>query len=322
MSAELPLASLFHALGDPSRLRILALVRSMELTVGEIALVLGQSQPRVSRHVRILAEAALVSRRKEGSWVFVEADRGQRETALRLLIDAAKDKRDRDVFQADATRLEAVRGERAEAAGRWFDRRAERWEQLRQLHAPDAQIEAALDTAVGSERIHTLVDVGTGTGRMIELFADRVDRAIGIDRSPDMLRVARVRLDEARIGHASLRQGDMTALPLPDASANLVILHLVLHFAHAPGAAVHEAARLLAPGGRLLVVDFAAHEREELRRLHGHQRLGFSDERIGGWLADCGLEQDTPIELPGRTLVIKIWTARRGAGRGRTEEAA
>ena len=215
-----------------------------------------------------------------------------------------------------------MREERAEAAARWFDRRAERWDQLRQLHASDAEIENAVQQIVGNRRVRTMVDVGTGTGRMIELFAAQADRAIGIDSSPDMLRLARVRLDEAGIANASLRQGDMTALPLPERSADLVLLHLVLHFAHSPGAALAEAARVLAQGGRIVVVDFAAHDREELRRLHGHQRLGFSDERIEGWLGDAGLQLFPPISLTGRTLDTKIWSARRVERRRRDSEAA
>ncbi|MBW0144448.1 ArsR/SmtB family transcription factor [Sphingomicrobium clamense] len=319
MSKKAGLSATFHALSDISRLRILMLVRSMELTVGEVAQVLGQSQPRVSRHVRILDDAGLVRRRKEGSWTFIEAT-GSAPLDAFFYEQASSD--DVEIFTADMGRLQSIRAERADAASRWFDSRTERFERLRALHAPEREVEDAVVATLG-KTLGTLVDIGTGTGRMIELLAARADKVIGIDRSPDMLRLARVRIDEAGVGNAQLRQGDMTALPLKDGSADTVILHLVLHYAHSPSAALQEAARLLRPGGRLLIVDFTAHDREELRRDHGHQRLGFSDERVTDYCTAAGLSLQDMHTIEGDPLSIRLWTAKApGRARTRKKEAA
>lgn len=304
------LSALFHALADRSRLRILVLVTAMELTVSEIAQVLGQSQPRVSRHLRILDEAGLVERRKEGSWTFVEAVDGPVSGPIRRLIADAHSDSDGEVFSGDANRLALVRTERAAVASEWFDSRTERWDRLRALHASEEEVEAAVASALGNSPLGILVDIGTGTGRMIELFAGEAKEVIGIDRSPDMLRLARVRLEKAGVEGVQLRQGDMTALPLKDSCADTVILHLVLHYAPSPSIALAEAARLLRPGGRLLLVDFAAHEQDELRRVHGHQRLGFADDRIEGWFEDAGLALEQTERVDGDPLTITLWTAR------------
>ncbi|WP_343343584.1 metalloregulator ArsR/SmtB family transcription factor [Sphingomicrobium sp. XHP0239] len=298
----------FQALGEESRLRILLLVREMELTVGEIALALGQSQPRVSRHLKILDEAALVKRRKEGAWTFVEPRIAIDDPLYELVEGGLAGALARSV-EADAKRLEAIRIERAETASRWFAQRAEQWDLLRGLHADEEEIEAAMADLLKGRPLGRLVDIGTGTGRMLELFAPGASQAIGIDRSPDMLRLARVRLDVAET-ETSLRQGDMFALPLADESADTVIVHQVLHFAHQPRAAIDEAARILAPGGRLLLVDFEAHDREELRRDHGHQRLGFATDSIRGMVKLAGLKPARPVRIEGE-LNVMLWAADR-----------
>jgi len=302
----LPLADRFQALADPTRLRILALLRRMELSVGELAQVLGQSQPRVSRHLKILAEAGALERRKEGSWVFLTLADAQRVEPLFALMDAWADAQSRAEFDADAARTDAIRGERAQAANRYFAGHAEVWDQIRSLHVAESQVERAIDSALGKRPLGRLVDIGTGTGRMIELFAPRASQAIGIDRSSEMLRLARVKLEAAGI-QSSLRQGDMYALPLDDGSANTIVIHQVLHYAHSPAAAIAEAARVLAPGGVLLVVDFAAHDREELRTTDAHIRLGFEDEVMAGWFGAAGLEVDHVQHLEGGELTVTLW---------------
>ena len=307
----------FAALADPTRLRVLALLRAMELSVGEIAQVLGQSQPRVSRHVKILAEAGLVERRKEGSWVFLSLGARDRMEPLFALLDrwAEKDRED-DWADADAERLSAVRAERAAAAQNYFAAHAEEWDHLRSLHVAEAEVEAGIGRALAAGRRDTgrLVDIGTGPGRMIELFGRGADHALGIDRSPEMLRLARVKLAEAGL-EAELRQGDMYALPLAAGAADTVILHQVLHYAQNPAAAIAEAARLLAPGGRLLIADFAPHEREELRTLDAHVRLGFADEVMLGYLEAAGLEGEVVEHLEGGELTVTIWAGTRSETR-------
>lgn len=302
----LPLADRFQAVSDPTRLRILALVARMELSVGELAQLLEQSQPRVSRHVRILADAGIVERRKEGSWVFLALACAEKTAPLLQLIESWIDESTQAVFDEDSARLDAVRADRAEAAERYFAAQAEVWDSIRSLHVAEAEVERAIDRALGHRALGTLVDVGTGTGRMIELFGPRASEAIGIDRSSDMLRLARVKLESAGI-RSSLRQGDMYALPLADGSADCVIIHQVLHYAHAPADAIAEAARVLAPGGTLLVVDFAAHEREELRTFDAHLRLGFADEVMEGWFNSAGLQVDHVEHLEGGELTVTLW---------------
>ena len=312
MSQRLPIADLFQALADPSRLRIVALLRSMELSVGELAQVLCQSQPRVSRHVKILADSGLIDRHKEGSWVFLALTGGPRAAALVELIDQCLDPDSRAMLDADAIRLAEVRADRAEAAARYFAAHAEAWDSIRSLHVPESAVERAIEQAMADQPLGTLVDIGTGTGRMIELLGPTAAQALGVDRSSEMLRLARVKLDKAGIADASLRQADMYALPLDAGSADSVIIHQVLHYAQAPAAAIAEAARVLRPGGRLLVVDFAAHEREELRVADAHLRLGFSDESIAGWFAAAGLEPDLTEHLPGGELTVSLWRGVKG----------
>jgi ArsR family transcriptional regulator len=307
MSSLLPLSGLFQSLADPSRLRIVALLRSMELSVGELAQVLGQSQPRVSRHVKILADSELIDRHKEGSWVFLALTAGPRTSALVALIDQCLDPGSRRLLEADAVRLAAVRADRAEAAARYFATHAEAWDTIRSLHVPESAVERAIAEALADRPLGTLLDIGTGTGRMIELLGPDAAQALGVDRSSEMLRVARVKLDKAGIADASLRQADMYALPLPDGSADSIVIHQVLHYAHTPAAAIAEAARVLSPGGRLLVVDFAAHQREDLRSTDAHLRLGFADEAIAGWFAASGLDLDHTQHLTGGELTVTLW---------------
>jgi ubiquinone/menaquinone biosynthesis C-methylase UbiE/biotin operon repressor len=303
-----PIIDIFRALADPTRLRIVALLRAMELSVGELAQVLGQSQPRVSRHIRILVDSGLAVRRKEGSWVFLAPAPSALAVPLFSLLDAAEADEGNHWTKADTARLAAVRADRAAAAAQYFTQHADQWDAIRSLHVADSAVEDRMRTLLGAS-VGRLVDIGTGTGRMIELFGPLSDHAIGVDRSPEMLRLARAKLD----GQSGweLRQGDISALPLGDASADTVILHQVLHFIPAPEAALAEAARLLSPGGRLLVADFAPHQREELRTQDAHARLGFSDSQIAGWFTAAGLALTETATLDGGELTVKLWLGTR-----------
>ncbi|HLL59079.1 MAG TPA: metalloregulator ArsR/SmtB family transcription factor [Allosphingosinicella sp.] len=307
---------IFRSLADPTRLRIVTLLRAMELSVGELAQVLGQSQPRVSRHVKILIDAGLAERRKEGSWVFLSLGNARRVEPLFTLLDRWTESEGEDPWAvADAARLAAVRSDRAAAAERYFASHAADWDELRTLHIAETEVEAAIARALGERSVGRLIDIGTGTGRMIELFGASAERAVGVDRSPEMLRLARVKLAQAGLASAELRQGDMYALPLAGGSADTVILHQVLHYAQQPAAAVAEAARLLSTGGRLLIVDFAPHEREELRTRDAHARLGFADEAVLGWMAAAGLEARVLEHLEGGELTVTLWVGERSEAR-------
>jgi ubiquinone/menaquinone biosynthesis C-methylase UbiE len=308
----LPLADLLQALADPTRLRILSLLRRMELSVGELAILLGQSQPRVSRHVRILADAGVVERRREGSWVFLTIASEERTAPMFALVDAWADQQSATSFDADAANLDRIRADRAEAATRYFTSHADVWDSIRSLHVAESEVEEAIGRALGDQPLGRLVDVGTGTGRMIELFGRSAQLSIGIDRSSEMLRLARVKLEAAGIP-SSLRQGDMYALPLDDGSADTIIIHQVLHYAHSPAEAIGEAARVLSPDGRLLIVDFAAHQREELRTSDAHIRLGFDDDTMKAWFKSAGVEIDHVEHLEGGELTVTVW---RGAKAG------
>jgi ArsR family transcriptional regulator len=232
------------------------------------------------------------------------------------LVDSWADPATQALFASDAARTETIRAERAEAASRHFAAIAEAWDQIRSLHVAESEVERAIDASLGKRPLGRLVDVGTGTGRMIELFGPRATHAIGIDRSSEMLRLARAKLEAVGVA-SSLRQGDMYALPLEDGSADSVIIHQVLHYAHSPAAAIAEAARVLAPGGTLLVVDFAAHGREELRASDAHIRLGFEDEVMAGWFAAAGLEVDQVQHLKGGELTVTLWRGVKAAVRQR-----
>ena len=321
MTRDLKLAALFQALADPTRLRILALLRAMELSVGELAQLLGQSQPRVSRHVRILSDSGLVGRRKEGSWVYLQLAEPKRTEAL-FQHTLGLDPEAEQIFAADAVRLESIRRDRAEAARRYFEAHAASWESVRALHIADDEIERAIADLLSDRPLGALLDIGTGTGRMLELFAPKADSAIGIDRSSEMLRLARVKLEQAGVSGASLRQGDMNALPLGDRSADSIILHQVLHYAQQPGAAIAEAARVLSPGGRLLVIDFAQHDHSELRERDAHLRLGFADDAMRGWFAAAGLELDRIERLEGGELTVILWRGNKKPSAERERAAA
>ncbi len=304
-----------RAAGEPTRLRILALLAQEELAVLELGQVLDQSQPRVSRHLKLLAEAGLIERFPDGAWVFY---RLPAEGEGRAFLDAMLARLDRDdpLLARDRERLCAVQRARAAEAADYFARNAPQWDQIRALHVAEDAVERAIADAAGPGPFHRLIDLGTGSGRMLALLAPRAQSAVGLDLSQQMLNLARARAAEAQLARCELRHGDVAATGLPAASADLVVLHWVLHYLSDPGAAAAEAARLVAPGGRLLIVDFAPHGLEYLRTAHQHRRLGFSDEEIARWLGAAGLEAQVHAALPPATpegLTVKIWRADRPA---------
>ncbi|MGL4406301.1 MAG: ArsR/SmtB family transcription factor [Notoacmeibacter sp.] len=310
------MSELFKAIGEPTRLRILVLLGRGDLTVSDLTLVLNQSQPRVSRHLKLLAEAGVITRYQEGSWAWFRlAD----QSVERAIADIALQNVDMSVhaMQRDIERLEGVRKERQTRAADYFAQNAGDWDALRSLHAPDDAVEAAMLAAINGRRIDTMLDLGTGTGRLLEVFAPHYQSAVGIDLSREMLAVARAKLESAKITKASIRQGDVSAPPVERGRFDLVTIHQVLHYSDEPQVVLNEAARALRAGGTLLVVDFAQHDLEYLRDKHAHQRLGFSDEQIMGWLRDVGLsfdkvEQFSSVKTAesGSGLIVKLWVAR------------
>lgn len=279
-----------RAVGEETRLRIVLLLQHGELTVTDITEILGQSQPRISRHLRLLADAGVVDKHREGSRSFFELATTGPIGVLIADVAASTDPHD-PVGAADLDRLEQVRGRRASVAQQYFSDIAKRWDELRSLHAPDAVVETAILDVIGDHPYCSVLDLGTGTGRMLQLVVgDQVERAVGLDSSHSMLAVARANLERAEIRGVDLRQGDVYSPPLERDAFDLIVVHQVLHFLDDPARAIREAARLLAPGGRLLIVDFAPHSLEFLRTDHAHSRLGFRDDTIVGWLAQSGLD--------------------------------
>lgn len=317
MTGSATLIDVLRALADPTRLRIMRLLTRMELAVGELAQVLDQSQPRVSRHIRILAEAGMAERRREGSWVFVRGTPGLGGAPLAAevagLIDRgeAHDPAFAAQAEADRLRLGQIRSAREARAADYFARHAAQWDILRSLHSADSTVEAALARLLGEAPLGRFLDVGTGTGRMAELFEPAADAVVALDNSPEMLRLARARLQHLAPGRVELVQGDFAALPFGDAAFDTVLFHQVLHYAQSPEAVLAEAARVTRPGGRVAIVDFAPHDREELRSAHAHVRLGFSGEQVRALLTIAGFDPDASEALAGEELTVMIWTARR-----------
>jgi ubiquinone/menaquinone biosynthesis C-methylase UbiE/DNA-binding transcriptional ArsR family regulator len=300
-----------RAAGEETRLRILALLLQGELSVSDLTDILGQSQPRISRHLKLLVESGLVERHREGAWAFFRlADRAAATQLLHPLLEAL-DASDGHIV-ADKARLMAARAQRAEAAQSYFARLAPEWDRVRSMHASERVVEKALLDALGERPIHNLLDLGTGTGRMLELLAPRASRVVGLDASHAMLSVARANLEKAGLTRIELRQGDIYAPPVEYGRFDLVVIHQVLHYLDDPARALREAARMVSPGGRLLIVDFAPHHLEFLRESQAHRRLGFSHEQIADWLDEAGLDCPVVRDLPPPAgardaLTVSIW---------------
>lgn len=318
------LVDALKAAGEPTRLRILALLRRGDLAVGELVQILDQSQPRLSHHLKTLTNGGLVERLPEGSWVFYRARSkgwpGRVLNALFAELDLTT-----APFDQDAAALLKVRRERAVSAESYFSDIAESWDQLRALHYPESDIETAILEQIEGQSFERVVDLGTGTGRMLALLAPHAQDAEGLDLSHHMLTVARANLNRADIRNARVRQGDVTDTPFDANSADLVVVHQVLHYLEQPEDVLAEAARILKPGGRLLVVDFAPHDLEFLRERQGHRRLGIREDDMTNWADAAGLAIQAPTRFDppaslDQGLSVLIWTATRPANQ--QEQAA
>jgi ubiquinone/menaquinone biosynthesis C-methylase UbiE/DNA-binding transcriptional ArsR family regulator len=320
------LVGTLRAIAEPTRLRLVVLLARAELTVTETSQVIGQSQPRTSRHLRLLLDADILERSPEGAFVFYRlADRGQPAELVRAVVNRCA--ADDPVIAADLSALERVRHARSAAAAAYFDVYAEESAAIQSLHVAETDVERdMLELIAGEGPIERLLDIGTGTGRILELMAPHSARSIGLDLSHEMLQLARANLDEARLSRASVRQGDLHRPPFEAASFDVAVMHHVLHLLDDPGAAVVDAARLLRAGGRLLVADFAPHELSFLRERHGHRHLGIADDEMRAWAAEAGLTIETertlqpPEQAGGERLTVRLWLLR--AQERATAEAA
>ncbi len=321
--------SILRALADPTRLRILRLLHHMDLAVGELAQVLGQDQPRVSRHVGILCDAGLAERHREGRWTFLRQSMSENspdpfDAALARMLSAAeaKDKTFAARCAEDRRHLAAIRKSRERAAAEYFELHAEDWDRIRAMISPAKLVEGALLEQLDGIELGDLLDIGTGTGRIAELLAPRARKVVAFDKSPEMLRLARARLQNLPSEKIEIVQGDFVAMPFEQGSFDTVVLHQVLHYAQEPALALQEAARVCRPDGVLAIVDLAAHEHEELRERHSHARLGFSDEQMLELLSETEFSASPPLALPGKDLTIKIWIARRQSPKSRGHRTA
>jgi ArsR family transcriptional regulator len=313
-----------RAAGEATRLRILGLLAGGELNVKDLTQILGQSQPRISRHLKLMADAGLIRRFREGSWVFFRLAESGAEAELAQAIVASLDPGDLTLAR-DHARAQAVQKARAEAAQAYFKAHAGEWDNIRTLHVAEQDVEAAMDQALGEGPFNLLVDLGTGTGRILELFGGHAARALGFDLNHAMLAYARMKHERAGLSHAQVRHGDLYNVPLPDGAADAVVLHQVLHFLDDPAAAIAEASRLLAPGGKLLVVDFAPHELEFLREQSAHRRLGFARDQLGRLLEGAGLKlarfRELKPEPSGGKLTVSLWLGEKLAIAGKKRRA-
>ena len=303
-----------RAAAEATRVRILFVLSHGEFNVSELTQILGQSQPRVSRHLKLMAEAGLVTRHKEGNWVLFRLSEANLGGALTRAIVGLRPGADQELAR-DLARLDDVRAARAEAASRYFSDNAARWDELRSLYVKEEDVEAAMLRLMGGDPIRLLVDLGTGTGSVLKSFAATAGQAIGIDSSRAMLAIARANMDRLGARHIQVRHGDLYALPFADASADAVTIHQVLHYLDDPGRALNEAARILEPGGRLLIADFAPHELEQLREQHAHRRLGVAAEHLAQWLQRAGLSLvhhdilPPPWRKESPGLTVSLWLA-------------
>lgn len=303
------------ALAEPTRLRLLALLRHGDLSVKDLTSLLGQSQPRLSRHLKLLCDAGWITRFPEGAWVYY---RVHEDVSLRSIWEAVHTLfgEDNPVLRDDAERLARLKQEQQERAQDFFQANAASWDAVRADLVPDGEIEARMLELLGNQRVHSFLDVGTGTGRLLVLLEGLYQQGVGIDPSHAMLQVARANLAEHGIAHGQVRHGDGMALGLPRDSQDLVALHQVMHFFDDPRPLLVEARRVLAPSGRLMIVDFAPHKVEMLRSEHQHRRLGFEGSEVVRWLEALDLDVSAPVRLEnkagsnGAALPVHIWIAK------------
>jgi len=306
-----------RAAGEETRMRLLVLCGHAELTVSELLQILGQSQPRVSRHLKLLCEAGLIDRFQEGSWVYYRlASKSENSLLARYLVDLTKETD--PVVARDLGRLDTIKQARSDAATAYFKMNASRWNEIRSLHVDEEEVESFLLATMrehqerSGKEIVDFLDIGTGTGRILELFGPRVEYAVGIDTSREMLAYARAAIEEKGLRNCQVRMGDMYTLPMANQSQDAVVIHQVLHYADRPTVAIEEARRVIRSDGVLIIVDFAPHEVTALNEEHAHRQSGFELKQVKEWCEAAGFLNVSTHVLKGDPLTVNIWVAEAG----------
>ncbi len=294
------------ALADPCRLRLTAVLLSGEFTVQELTRIMDMGQSRISRHLKILTEAGVLTVKRQGTWSYYRAGEECRffsairpafERELEMLTERSRD------MAAVAEVLE----ERRRRSQEFFDRHARQWDDLARTLLPVPEYHKRLIKQV-PEGV-TLLEIGIGTGALLIELAARAANVIGVDHSPAMLEEARRRLANDGVSSVELRLGEMSHLPLSDGSVGCVVANMVLHHAADPAAVLAEIRRVLVPGGVLLLADLARHEREAAREQLADQWLGFEENELTDWLKLAGFAVVT-TELvaadPGQESVLLV----------------
>lgn len=275
----------FKALADPCRLRLTAVLLSGEFTVQELTRIMGMGQSRVSRHLKILAEAGVLTVKRQGTWSYFRVGD---DVSFFATIRPAFDRELQALPErcSDLAAVAAVLEERRRRSKDFFDRHARQWDDLARTLLPVPEYRQRLLDMV-PEGVAVL-EIGTGTGGLLTELAARASKVIGVDHSPAMLEEARRRLTDNGVNGIELRLGEMTHLPLPDVSVGCVVANMVLHHAADPATVLAEIHRVLVTGGVLLLADLARHEREEAREQLADQWLGFEEAEISSWLRLAG----------------------------------
>ncbi len=304
------LLSVLRAAGEITRLRILSILSNSELTVSELVEILDQSQPRVSRHLKLLCDSGLLERYQEGTRVFHRiADAGEAANTAKGLLNLI-DFSDQ-TLREDHRRLKEIKARNAELAAQYFSTIAQEWDTARNRMVADGDVETKLIQSLNTQHRNLLIDLGTGTGRMLQIFSPYIERGIGIDLNREMLLVARSNLDTATVTNCTVRQGDIRQLHLEAHTADIVIIHQVLHYLDDPDKVIKEAERILKPQGQLLIVDFLPHDMEFLREQHAHRRLGISNVSLEHWCRRFDLVHHLQLPSPGyrqtETLTVGLW---------------
>ena len=295
------------AAAEPTRLRIIALCAHADLTVSEICQILGQSQPRVSRHLKLLIESKILENHREASWVYYRLNNSPNAPDLGHVIADMIPAEDKTLTQ-DLQNLEEVRQSRADKAAEYEQSNSQALKAMRDLYAENSAIEDAIADAI-PDNANSLLDLGTGTGRILEMIADRITYGVGIDMSPEMLTIARHTLESKGLRNCTVQHGDVTRLQL-DEQFDAIVGHMILQYADTPDKLIRNAVSHLNDGGTLVIVDFAPYS-DTVAETIGQNHKGFSNDDIQGFFAKAGLTPQKSQLIKGKKLDVFVWSAKK-----------